>query len=57
MNGPRGTTENLKAGKRRYYNSGQKDYATFLETSKETGGDTSGNLLLLEVYRPAGRRA
>jgi len=34
-----GTTENLKAGKRRYYHPGQKDYATFLETSEQTGGE------------------
>jgi quercetin dioxygenase-like cupin family protein len=36
------TTENIetpKAGKRRYYHPGQKDYATFLETSEETGGE------------------
>jgi quercetin dioxygenase-like cupin family protein len=36
------TTEKLKplrAGKRRYYHPGQKDYATFLETSEETGGE------------------
>jgi len=31
--------DDLKAGKRRYYHPGQKDYATFLETSKETGGE------------------
>ena len=36
------TTENFetpRAGKRRYYHPGQKDYATFLETSEETGGE------------------
>lgn len=30
--------ETLKAGKRRYYHPGQNDYATFIETSEETGG-------------------
>jgi quercetin dioxygenase-like cupin family protein len=30
--------EDFRAGKRRYYHPVQKDYATFLETSEETGG-------------------
>ena len=32
-------TENATSVGRRYYHPGQKDYATFLETSEETGGD------------------
>jgi quercetin dioxygenase-like cupin family protein len=31
--------ETLRSGKRRYYPLGQKDYATFLQTSEETGGE------------------
>jgi mannose-6-phosphate isomerase-like protein (cupin superfamily) len=31
--------ETLRSGKRRYYHPGQKDYATFLQTSEETGGE------------------
>ena len=31
--------ETLRAGKRRYYHPGQKDFATFLKTSEETGGE------------------
>ncbi len=34
----RETFENVTTGKRRIYNPIQKDYATFLETSEETGG-------------------
>jgi mannose-6-phosphate isomerase-like protein (cupin superfamily) len=37
--------ENLAAPQRRYYHPIQKDYATFLETSEETGGEYS----LIEV--------
>jgi mannose-6-phosphate isomerase-like protein (cupin superfamily) len=32
-------TENATSVGRRYYHPGQKDYATFLETSEETGGE------------------
>lgn len=31
--------ENLAARQRRYYHPVQKDYATFLQTSEETGGE------------------
>ena len=37
--------ENLATPQRRYYHPIQKDYATFLETSEETGGEYS----LIEV--------
>ena len=33
--------------RQRYYNSGQKDYATFLKTSEETGGELT--LIAIEV--------
>jgi quercetin dioxygenase-like cupin family protein len=33
--------------RRRYYNSGQKDYATFLKASEETGGELT--LIAIEV--------
>jgi mannose-6-phosphate isomerase-like protein (cupin superfamily) len=39
------TTENQAAQRRRYYHPIQKDYATFLQTSEETGGEYS----LIEV--------
>ena len=40
-----GTLENTVARERRYYHPIQKDYATFLETSEETGGERT----LIEV--------
>ena len=46
--------EALRAGKRRYYHPGQKDYATFLETSEETGGERT----LIEIeLAPGGGNA
>jgi mannose-6-phosphate isomerase-like protein (cupin superfamily) len=45
---------NLKVGKRRYYNPVQKDAATFLETSEETGGARS--LAKVEVAPGGGSR-
>src|SRR3712207_5356398 len=51
------TTEKIeafKAGKRRYYHPGQKDYATFLETSEESGGERT----LIEIeLAPGGGNA
>jgi quercetin dioxygenase-like cupin family protein len=35
----RDAIRDLTTGKRRYYHPGQKDWATFLETSEETGGE------------------
>ncbi|MGH3146162.1 MAG: cupin domain-containing protein [Rubrobacter sp.] len=40
-------SENATTGKRRIYNPIQKDYATFLETSEETGGERT--LIEIEV--------
>jgi quercetin dioxygenase-like cupin family protein len=42
--------ENPKADKQRYYHPLQKDYATFLETSEETGGERT----LIEIELAAG---
>lgn len=48
------TIENMRTGKRRYYHPGQKDYATFLETSEETGGERT----LIEIeLAPGGGNA
>jgi mannose-6-phosphate isomerase-like protein (cupin superfamily) len=41
------TIENPAARKRRYYHPTQKDYATFLKTSEETGGEYT--LIEIEV--------
>ncbi len=38
-------SENIRTGERRYYHPIQKDYATFLETSEESGGERT----LIEV--------
>ena len=45
MTKPKDATETRTDPRRRYYNPIQKDYATFLETSEETGGEYS----LIEV--------
>ena len=46
--------QNLSDGKRRIYNPIQKDYATFLETSEESGGEHT--LIEIEVAPGGGRR-
>jgi quercetin dioxygenase-like cupin family protein len=45
MSGAKGASENMRTGGRRYYHPIQKDYATFLETSEESGGERT----LIEV--------
>ena len=47
-------TENRGTSQRRYYHPIQKDYATFLETSEETGGERT--LIEVEVA-PGGGNA
>jgi quercetin dioxygenase-like cupin family protein len=47
--------EALKAGKRRYYHPGQKDYATFLQTSEETGGERT--LIEIELAPGGGNQS
>ena len=45
-----GKSENIRTPRRRYYHPGQKDYATFLETSDETGAERT----LIEIELAAG---
>lgn len=45
MTRTRYVTENQATPQRRYYHPIQKDYATFLQTSEETGGERT----LIEV--------
>ena len=45
MNRERETDKGSAHEGRRYYNPGQKDFATFLKTSEETGGE----LTLIEI--------
>jgi mannose-6-phosphate isomerase-like protein (cupin superfamily) len=47
MDGEREMDENPATGRRRYYHPEQKDYATFLKTSEETGGERT--LVKVEV--------
>jgi mannose-6-phosphate isomerase-like protein (cupin superfamily) len=46
--------ETLRAGKRRYYHPGQKDNATFLKTSEETGGERT--LIVIELAPGGGNQ-
>ena len=39
MSRAKGASENMRTGGRRYYHPIQKDYATFHETSEESGGE------------------
>jgi quercetin dioxygenase-like cupin family protein len=52
MNKAEDQIQNQATGKRRYYHPQQKDYATFLETSEESGGERT--LIEVEVAPDGG---